>query len=120
MNQKVIETDNLDNIFELLAPDIQRSLIDIAIKEKINVVLFEDKEYTLPTILQLTYFCKKCSQSYPVRIYTIDLLKNGYGQSIRCVSCKKEIHVEHKTVSLDYALIKTGNITKNMYDYLDE
>jgi hypothetical protein len=119
MNQ-IIETDNLDDVFELLPPDIQRSLIDIAIKERIDTVAYNKKEYTLPKILQLTYFCKKCSQSFPVRIYTKDLLKNGYGKSIRCTGCNKDIHVEHKTVSLDYALIKTSGSVKNIYDYLDE
>lgn len=116
----IIETDNLNLTFELLPPDVQRTLIDVAIKEKTNRIMYEEIVYTLPNMIQLTYFCKKDSQSYPVRIYTVDLLKNGYASKILCPKCHKEIFVVHKTVPLDYALIKTTTSAKDIFDYLIE
>lgn len=70
-------------------------------------------------MIQLTYFCKKDAQSYPIRLYTDDIMRNGYASSIRCPECSEYINVFHKTIPLDYAIIKTGS-KKGLMDFIDD
>lgn len=112
----IINSEDLDTLFELLPPDIQRSLIDYALKEKTTSLQYDGKVYHIPLMIQLTYFCKKDAQSYPIRLYTEDVMSNGYASSIHCPECGESINVYHKTVPLDYALIKTGS-KKGLSDF---
>ncbi len=89
--------------------DIQRKIIDYCIKEKTHKVLYEDKLYELPTVLQITYFCKECSQSYAIRAYTTDLIVRRIASQLMCPSCRKRMNIYYKTIPLAYRINISGS-----------
>lgn len=115
---------------EDLAPDIQRQIIDHCIQERILKMNYEGTVYTLPTLIQLTYFCKNCGQSYAVRIFSNSILSNDFRASKKkCPECWKPsmknkedaiMYVAHKTVPIDYNVFIGGKQPKNIASFLDD
>ena len=98
------------NELKNLPLDLQRKLIDWCIQEQSLTINFDGNEYTLPNIIQLTYFCEECGSSYPIELYTVDLVKNRFAQAITCPNCNQyrfKAYIYHKTVPLDHVLIST-------------
>ncbi len=101
--------------------DIQRKIIDYCIKEKSLKVLYEDKLYELPAVLQITYFCKECSQSFPVRAYTTDLIIRRISSQLQCPNCKQRMNIYYKTIPLAYRInIGNTNSKSNLMDYFED
>jgi len=91
---------------EALPVHIQRVMIDRAIKEKTLQIEYEGVMYTLPTYIQLSYYCKKCERTFNARIFSQDILDpTGFATTIKCSSCHKDAVLQNKSIpiALTYA-----------------
>ena len=91
--------------FSELPPDMQKTLIDWCIQERQLTTVYEGVTLELPNMLQLTYFCKKDGVSYPIRLYSSDLILGKYSKHLKCPDCNKDMYIAHKTMPLDHTLI---------------
>lgn len=109
------ETTNKEIIFERLPPDVQRTIIDWCIKEKVDTIIYEKHEYILPRFVQITFSCRDCAQSFPVRVFKQDLFDEaGFNTKHRCPLCRKPMSIAHKSASVDYIMIGTHYKDKNI------
>lgn len=86
---------------EVLAPNIQRVIIDRCIKEKSLTIEYENQTYQLPIFIQLTYYCKPCKRTYNARVFSQDIIdRTGFASSIRCPikSCGKQASLKSKSI----------------------
>lgn len=91
--------------FEVLPPDMQKTVIDWCVKERQLQIIHEGNLLKLPNMLQLTYFCKKCGVSYPIRMYSFDIIQGRYAKHKQCPDCNTDMYIAHKTIPLDHTLI---------------
>jgi hypothetical protein len=101
-------------MFEKLPPDVQRTIIDWCIKEKVDTIVYEKQEYILPRFVQITFSCRDCGQAFPVRVFKKDLFDEaGFNSKHRCPLCHKPMTIAHKSAAVDYSLIGEGSKDKH-------
>lgn len=107
--------------------DLQRKLIDYCIQENATIIFFDGEEYSLPNIIQITYFCEVCSGSFPIKIFKEDVILNKFMSSLPCPNCdvpknRVMIYIYHKTSVTQQILVRSQQkkLDKTIIDYINE
>ena len=99
--------ESTSRAFGDLPLDLQRTVIDYCIANKVTEMETDGEIFELPHMLQLTYRCSnhKCNYVLSTRFFRMDIVSGGVIASRRCLECKKgSMYVSHKTAVLDYYL----------------
>lgn len=86
--------------------DLQRTVIDYCIANKVTSMTVDGAVFELPHMLQLTYRCKdsQCNNVVSARFFCMDIVSGGVTATRRCTECKETMYISHKTAVLDYYL----------------
>ena len=86
--------------------DLQRTVIDYCIANRVNRMIIESETFELPNRIQITFRCnnQKCNEVLSIRFFREDVTQGGVMATHRCPKCKGVMYVSHKTAVLDYYL----------------
>ena len=86
--------------------DLQRTMIDYCIANRMTEMRIDDETFVLPHLLQITSRCSnaKCAKVLSSRFFRGTVVNGSLSRVRRCPDCGGKMYISHKTAVLDYYL----------------
>ena len=117
-----VVTKTEKSTFVDLPLDIQRTIIDYCIANKVTTMVVDGKTYELPHLIQFTYRCgnQKCNEVVAARFFKQTVVNGSVSSTRQCQKCRNQMYISHRTAVLDYYLgPEKQKKLKGLMKYLD-